>query len=1620
MIIFMHLKSIGNTTTLSKSFNSLIASGVKGNLQLATSLMGVDTQTKIAIVSQSNLTETQKIGVLATSGLTAEELKQAVANNTLSTSQTTTTATTTGLTNAFRGLWATLKANPLILIATVATIGITILDKYKNHLEEVRQEAEQSASTYKESASSIDDYVSRYQDLQKTLQDAKGNEEQTATVKQQLLDLQTELNSKFGEEAKAINLVTGEYEKQIEAIRALNKEEANKFLNENRKGIATATKKMEKDKTYSLSYGTVSAYTDEGKALQDIASSYANKGMVVNTDEATGIMTITLKADAQTAYDTINDFETDLRNKAKDLGNEKLFDSVFTVSSDALNDAKSVVDDYGEIYNQALMAKLVTDGDLSATYNEALNAVEDYNEALVTGENVAEAKKNLDDVKAKIEGNSETWGKYASITEDLFAQAGADISNYADTVTDTMGKVEEATKFTKTQMIDTINSMSDGFDVLDDIYADVLDGGTFDFTKLDTSKFSEAFSEIIPEYEKFIETVSASPTDIEACQGAFNDLVGAFIDSKGVLEGVDEETKQLTIDMLENMGVVNAEEVVMSSMGMAFENYALAKQEASNAGINLMNATDAEIQQLLLEDSTSRQTAQGLFLYQMQKALSNATTLQTFGDIENLKALGLSLGLTSDLLDDFIRLIQIKNDISLASQLGDRDTVNVLTAEAEALTASIKEQASSFKTAYTPIANYGGASKTAAVAQDKLKDSTKKATDALEKQKEKLEETKSKYETLFDAVDYFYQKQEDKIDKQIDGLQDVNEQLEKQLNNLDGIMSAMDLVYESEIKNLKAQQDAIDDAVDGKEKELAVENALKKLREANSRKVLGVYEKGKGIVYKNDEKAISEAMDEYEQANAEKAKADIQDKIDLIESYRDRLNEIPKAWEKAYNAQLAYERLGSGWQEAILNPSDDLFNNLESDYSGIQGNIVSNDSKIDKLEKEKEHIQELRKLWEEAKNEYKYAEYEKMLSTFIGSDYEYQLLNNSAVWRRKFADEYSSICAEIEALEERIKTSSETTTSSVESGANRISNAANGVKGALENTGNISKYIWTEADTAALEFAKGRLDALNTLIGQGRTELTDARDKVADFVEQYAQLEDSRIVTDNLKSSVSDLNGIYSETDTLFNDVLEGVDGRLSNMSSYVQEVDSSSQTLADNLSTASQAIQEMKTSEETIEAEAEETVSNVEITISNLLTKLGELQTKLGEISLFRTEVEAIADEELLDTSTVVDGVHTKVGEIQNAITTLMESITPLEGALDALMQKLTTLDEITLSNVISAFGGASGGEGGESKESGYKSSSKGKKGSEGESGGGTGLLGAIKAVDEAIGSVDNEESLLGKLAQVDASTLENIIAQFGLGGENGDSEGANLLNAVNAVSTAIVGGGKDDENSLIASIEQLGSDPTIEHVTTVSDSFQTLHDTINECVKKVEELSKAIESIPSSTATVGVNGGKSSGRAKGGIITKKDAGDFDYIARELGEDHMIAIQEGEAVIPKETVAKNPEAIDSLLSGKKLDLKALVNRDIVLQRATPLDTYSMFEKYKDWIIPDSLIMSRLNLPSQDFSKLGVVNNNQQQTVIQINGDLSFPNIKSGNDAELLLNDLSNMANKARQRSARR
>ncbi len=89
-----------------------------------------------------------------------------------------------------------------------------------------------------------------------------------------------------------------------------------------------------------------------------------------------------------------------------------------------------------------------------------------------------------------------------------------------------------------------VQKLSEGLDQLDKIYADILDKEDFDWSSiLNNDGFKEAFGAYTDEYENFINIVSKSPDDINACQDAFNKLTAAYIKGTGVLDEVTESTK---------------------------------------------------------------------------------------------------------------------------------------------------------------------------------------------------------------------------------------------------------------------------------------------------------------------------------------------------------------------------------------------------------------------------------------------------------------------------------------------------------------------------------------------------------------------------------------------------------------------------------------------------------------------------------------------------------------------------------------------------------------------------------------------------------------------------------------------------------------------------------------------------------------------------------------------------------------------------------------------------------------------------------------------------------------------------------------------------------------------
>ena len=217
---------------------------------------------------------------------------------------------------------------------------------------------------------------------------------------------------------------------------------------------------------------------------------------------------------------------------------------------------------------------------------------------------------------------------------------------------------EEAEKikpFTKSEMISQINSLSEGFEELDKIMNSMKGKNPFDFSILDDSKFKDTFSGLGEEYENFVEKISNSPKDISECTNAFNDLVTAWINSTGIVEGLSDETAGLTVAMLSNMGVANAEEVVTDALAAKHDMLAAEKYYNANASDDLVNATAAEYVEFLNEADVSDTARIALAQLELSKIAVNNVKIDTASDIDQVIALANAAGASASALSQLAR-----------------------------------------------------------------------------------------------------------------------------------------------------------------------------------------------------------------------------------------------------------------------------------------------------------------------------------------------------------------------------------------------------------------------------------------------------------------------------------------------------------------------------------------------------------------------------------------------------------------------------------------------------------------------------------------------------------------------------------------------------------------------------------------------------------------------------------------------------------------------------------------------------------------------------------------------------------------------------------------------------
>lgn len=369
----------------------------------------------------------------------------------------TTKSAFSGLSNYFKGLLATFT-NPIFLLTTAVTVGVAAWQGYNQSVQESIQHTKDSIAEIEERNKSIDDNISKAQELRDSLDSGTLTEQEAYNTKSQLLDIQSQLSDSYGEQADGIDLVNGKLDEQIEKMQQLKVENAKSWLNDsdNEKNYEKAKKKMTKDDYESFfgntptlamlgsepqksEYTNSDVYKDALKRYQnsktqieEIQKAAKKAGLKQYTSTSTGQFQLGFENETVTGADEkLNSFLAtvkELKRQFEDEGkNTDYFDNIISSAEDAESSYKDILDKHQEVYQEYLKNSMLAEGygnnKPATVYQQYADAVDKYNEALQSGDTskVEAAKTALDGVKDSVDNivSTDSGKKYKELFDEI-------------------------------------------------------------------------------------------------------------------------------------------------------------------------------------------------------------------------------------------------------------------------------------------------------------------------------------------------------------------------------------------------------------------------------------------------------------------------------------------------------------------------------------------------------------------------------------------------------------------------------------------------------------------------------------------------------------------------------------------------------------------------------------------------------------------------------------------------------------------------------------------------------------------------------------------------------------------------------------------------------------------------------------------------------------------------------------------------------------------------------------------------------------------------------------------------------------------------------------------------
>lgn len=331
---------------------------------------------------------------------------------------------------ALRGLALVGNALAMAFASWVATEIISWLNDLAHAEENARKRSEELTSSYETEKKDIDDSIEKYKELSEKLNDTSLSTSEVKSIKEQLLSVQDQLNEKYGAEATQIDLVNGKYDEQIEKLDKLSKKKAGDYVAENYNDIKADQKYVSEKVNLNKSLGFKGSqarpndYSNAGFDLKKYLDRYDKlDAKVVKPDSQygmTGNVNLITSGTRQEIYNQITALFNDLSN---DFGNSNEGVNAF---KSALNNILKSSFDTNELaaandrIKKYTQAEILSNDNTSVSYNNLVDAVDNYNTALSSGKGVDDAKQKLLEAKQAAEDSTKDITNSGKVLQDVY------------------------------------------------------------------------------------------------------------------------------------------------------------------------------------------------------------------------------------------------------------------------------------------------------------------------------------------------------------------------------------------------------------------------------------------------------------------------------------------------------------------------------------------------------------------------------------------------------------------------------------------------------------------------------------------------------------------------------------------------------------------------------------------------------------------------------------------------------------------------------------------------------------------------------------------------------------------------------------------------------------------------------------------------------------------------------------------------------------------------------------------------------------------------------------------------------------------------------------------------